>query len=253
MVPEPRLEKISLSIPPSSLPSRMCTRSTPAAHARRARCSSSRSASRPGLAAKNSSRPARLKLASLPPGATGTVSGTRKLAAVYAGVVVRKKSFSAPSVVATTTASSLEEMLYGCPDGAPPDAGEDGHDALLHEGAQRVGANALHDARALVVHPVDDPDPAGPHPVADHGRDPAGREHGHDPVGHVEGRHLDEGHGLLARDAGAAVHLVGHAVGGQHLVDALRARWERWRCGCPPGAGATGPSRGRRTGGHPAR
>ena len=50
-------------------------------------------------------------MASLPSGATGTVSGTEKEEAEKPSRAVTKKSFSALRVVATTTASSLEEML----------------------------------------------------------------------------------------------------------------------------------------------
>ena len=104
----------------------MCTRSTPPAQARRARWSSSRSASRPGLAAKNASRSGRLKLASLPPGATGIVSGTVKASAAKPARAVRKISFSAATLVATTTASSFDEMLYGVPTELHPMQGKMG-------------------------------------------------------------------------------------------------------------------------------
>ena len=101
-----------------------------------------------------------------------------------------KKSFSAPREVATTTASSLEEMLYGVPTELHPMQGKMG---IIPSSStlRTVSTLTLSTTPALWKSmPSMTPIPRGLSPIsspADYCGDAIGGEHGHYPVRHVEG------------------------------------------------------------------
>ena len=87
----------------------------------------------PGIGGKERVEVGEAEVGQPSPGRDGDcVREPTKASAAKPSRAVRKISFSAPTLVATTTASSLEEMLYGRAHRAPADAGEDGHHAVVH-------------------------------------------------------------------------------------------------------------------------